>query len=289
MSASEGTASRRGRHGEYLILIYEDEQAYASRRRSCGSRSWRRTTGSPSRSRSRARRSSAARRCSRPAPRPASAATSVTDGPFAETKEALGGYYLIEAADLDQALAIAQALPGPFGGVEVRPIMDLRREPVDRGDDRRGRTSAAAVADAHRREWAFVLAATVRVARDLDLAEECVQDAYAAALDALARATASRHARRLADDDGPAAGARRAAAATQTLRAQAAAAGRDPTVPGRTRAARRARGGRGDPGRPAAAGLHLLPPRAGPGGPGGADPAAGLRAHHRRDGAARSW
>jgi RNA polymerase sigma factor (sigma-70 family) len=41
---------------------------------------------------------------------------------------------------------------------------------------------AAAVADAHRREWAFVLAATVRVTRDLDLAEECVQDAFAAAL-----------------------------------------------------------------------------------------------------------
>ncbi|PZS27907.1 MAG: RNA polymerase subunit sigma-24 [Pseudonocardiales bacterium] len=41
---------------------------------------------------------------------------------------------------------------------------------------------AAAVADAHRREWAFVLAATVRVTRDLDIAEECVQDAYAQAL-----------------------------------------------------------------------------------------------------------
>ena len=38
---------------------------------------------------------------------------------------------------------------------------------------------ASAVADAHRREWAFVLAATVRVTRDIDLAEECVQDAYA--------------------------------------------------------------------------------------------------------------
>src|SRR5687767_2768179 len=41
---------------------------------------------------------------------------------------------------------------------------------------------AAAVADAHRREWAFVLAATVRVTRDLDIAEECAQDAFAAAL-----------------------------------------------------------------------------------------------------------
>jgi RNA polymerase sigma-70 factor (ECF subfamily) len=50
-------------------------------------------------------------------------------------------------------------------------------------------TAAAerAVADAHRREWAFVLAATARVAGDLDLAEECVQDAYVAALDAWAR------------------------------------------------------------------------------------------------------
>src|SRR4051794_27010593 len=41
---------------------------------------------------------------------------------------------------------------------------------------------AAAVADAHRREWAFVLAATVRLTRDLDLGEECAQDAYAQAL-----------------------------------------------------------------------------------------------------------
>ncbi|WP_018332020.1 RNA polymerase sigma factor [Actinomycetospora chiangmaiensis] len=45
-----------------------------------------------------------------------------------------------------------------------------------------GAAVAAAVADAHRREWAFVLATTVRVTRDLDLAEECVQDAYARAL-----------------------------------------------------------------------------------------------------------
>jgi RNA polymerase sigma-70 factor (ECF subfamily) len=46
---------------------------------------------------------------------------------------------------------------------------------------------AAAVADAHRREWAFVLAATARVASDIDLAEECVQDAYVSALDAWLR------------------------------------------------------------------------------------------------------
>jgi hypothetical protein len=47
-----------------------------------------------------------------------------TDGPFAETKEQLGGYYLIEAKDRDEAVAIAAKLPGArFGGVEVRPIM----------------------------------------------------------------------------------------------------------------------------------------------------------------------
>jgi hypothetical protein len=48
----------------------------------------------------------------------------VTDGPFVETKEALGGFYLVEAKDLDQALAIAKLCPAPYGGVEVRPVMD---------------------------------------------------------------------------------------------------------------------------------------------------------------------
>ncbi len=47
----------------------------------------------------------------------------VTDGPFAETKEVLGGYYLIDARDLDHALEIAKLCPAPYGGVEVRPVM----------------------------------------------------------------------------------------------------------------------------------------------------------------------
>jgi len=57
-------------------------------------------------------------------PDPAGGAT-VTDGPFAETKEALGGYYLVEAADLDQALAVAKEVPARFGGVEVRPVWEV--------------------------------------------------------------------------------------------------------------------------------------------------------------------
>lgn len=47
----------------------------------------------------------------------------VTDGPFVESKEALGGYYLVEAKDLDHALEIGKLCPARFGGVEVRPVM----------------------------------------------------------------------------------------------------------------------------------------------------------------------
>lgn len=48
----------------------------------------------------------------------------VTDGPFAETKEQLGGYFLIEAADLDEAIAIAAQIPGArYGSIEVRPVV----------------------------------------------------------------------------------------------------------------------------------------------------------------------
>ena len=52
----------------------------------------------------------------------------VTDGPFAETKEQLGGYYLIEAADLDEATAIAARIPSVgVGSVEVWPIVAMER------------------------------------------------------------------------------------------------------------------------------------------------------------------
>ena len=69
---------------------------------------------------------------------PTTAATSVrvrdgktltTDGPFAETKEQLGGYYLIDVPNLDDALAAAARCPGAFGGtMEVRPIQVFHEE-----------------------------------------------------------------------------------------------------------------------------------------------------------------
>ena len=50
----------------------------------------------------------------------------VTDGPFAETKEHLGGYYLIDAPSLDDAIEAAARIPGArFGKVEIRPIMEM--------------------------------------------------------------------------------------------------------------------------------------------------------------------
>ena len=54
---------------------------------------------------------------------------STTDGPFAETKEQLGGYYLIEAKDLNEAIQIASKIPSArMGSIEVRPIMEFQRD-----------------------------------------------------------------------------------------------------------------------------------------------------------------
>ncbi|MGO9559758.1 MAG: YciI family protein [Acidimicrobiales bacterium] len=108
---------------EYLVLIYEDEAAYASGE----------AYGQAMKDHNEFGEANGAALKGGNALHPSSAATSirgfgsgsftVTDGPFAETKEALGGYYLVEAADLDEAIAIAKQVPARYGGVEVRPIM----------------------------------------------------------------------------------------------------------------------------------------------------------------------
>src|ERR1700743_1835316 len=108
---------------QYLILLYEDEAGYAAASAQesaeileAHNRFAQQATGL------------GATILGGNALQPTATATSirndiVTDGPFVETKEVLGGYYLVEAADPDQALAVAKAVPTPFGGVEVRPIM----------------------------------------------------------------------------------------------------------------------------------------------------------------------
>ncbi len=56
----------------------------------------------------------------------------VTDGPFAETREQLGGFFMIEAAHLDEAIAIAGRIPGArWGTVEVRPVIELPNLPPE--------------------------------------------------------------------------------------------------------------------------------------------------------------
>ena len=58
----------------------------------------------------------------------------VTDGPFAETREQLGGYYLIDAKDLDEAIGIAARIPGARRGtIEIRPVIELAGLPAESG------------------------------------------------------------------------------------------------------------------------------------------------------------
>lgn len=109
---------------EYLILIYENETDYATPDPAV----WQQAMEAHGRFAEQVVERGA-KVLGGNALQPTATATSirgdvVTDGPFAETKEALGGYYLIEASDLDQALELAKLCPAPYGGVEVRPIMD---------------------------------------------------------------------------------------------------------------------------------------------------------------------
>ncbi len=109
---------------EYLVLIYEDERAWENVDPATFQQIMQDHQAFGERNASALRGGNALQ--------PTATATSirkdpsgsfaVTDGAFAETKEALGGYYVIEARDLDAALAVAKQVPAPFGGVEVRPV-----------------------------------------------------------------------------------------------------------------------------------------------------------------------
>ncbi len=109
---------------QYLILIYEDETAYLEP----DPQEWAKAMEAHGTFARQAVEKGAAI-LGGEALQPTPTATSIrsglmTDGPFVETKEALGGYYVLEARDLDHALEVAALCPAPYGGVEVRPIMD---------------------------------------------------------------------------------------------------------------------------------------------------------------------
>jgi hypothetical protein len=109
---------------QYLILLYEDETAWETAGQETFEQMFKAHQEFTARN--------AVARLGGNALQPTGTATSVrkdssggftvTDGPFVETKEALGGYYLVEAADLDEAVALAKQVPALFGGVEVRPV-----------------------------------------------------------------------------------------------------------------------------------------------------------------------
>lgn len=109
---------------EYLVLIYEDETSWAVAEPEViaqvmqGHREFGERNGGALRGGNALHPTGTATSIRKDS----SGGFSVTDGPFAETKEALTGYYLIEAADLDEALSLARQIPVPFGGVEVRPV-----------------------------------------------------------------------------------------------------------------------------------------------------------------------
>ena len=116
----------------YMLLIYMDEQALSeAEREQCYEESAQL-----------ARRLDSSGQYLASAPlHPASTATSVrvregkqlvTDGPFAETREQLGGYFLIDAEDLDEAISIAARIPGArVGMVEIRPVIRIAGLPAD--------------------------------------------------------------------------------------------------------------------------------------------------------------
>jgi hypothetical protein len=70
--------------------------------------------------------------------------TLTTDGPFAETKEALGGFYIVEAADLDEAIAYAAMIPGSkHGAIEIRPIFEWSADAAEAGAAEAGAVASA--------------------------------------------------------------------------------------------------------------------------------------------------
>jgi hypothetical protein len=117
---------------QYMLLIYEDEKTWARRPPAEVDRIMAEWWAYGD-----ALRKAGAHRAGN-ALKPTDTATTVrvrsgktlqTDGPFAETKEQLGGYYLIDVPDLDAAVRWAERCPAaPFGSVEVRPVMIFERK-----------------------------------------------------------------------------------------------------------------------------------------------------------------
>lgn len=117
---------------KYMLLIYSDEQAWTeAEREHC----YEESSGLANQLKSSGQYLAASPL------QPVSSATTVrvrngkhlvTDGPFAETREQLGGYFLIEAKDLDEAIGIAGRIPAArMGTIEIRPVTEIAGLPAD--------------------------------------------------------------------------------------------------------------------------------------------------------------
>ena len=235
------------------------------------------------------------------------AKTIATDGPFAETKEALGGFYIVKAADLDEAIAYAAMIPAARDGCHrgapdlgLRGRIDGHRrgtpppspptdpsarppdDPACRPPRSRTRSSTACSVKSSGR----AVATLIRVLGDFDLAEEMVQEAFVAALETWPARGLPDNPARVDHDDRPQPGDRPAPPGP-SFRGATGPAGAGRGLRGGAAGDGDAGPERGcdepDRGRPAAADLHVLPSGAADGRPGGADPAHARRPHHSRD------
>jgi hypothetical protein len=114
---------------QYMLLIYGDENASANMTKAEGEKVW-----AAYMAYTQAMQKAGVMKAGDPLQKSSTASTvrvkdgksKVLNGPYAESKEQLGGYYIIEVPDLDQALAWAAKCPGAeFGTIEVRPVMPM--------------------------------------------------------------------------------------------------------------------------------------------------------------------
>ena len=201
--------------------------------------------------------------------------TLTTDGPFAETREQLGGYYLVEAKDLDTAIAIAARIPGAQGRLD-RGQAD-HGSMIDRGSLVARMTTRSNIEKIFRDEAGRAMATLIRLVGDFDLAEDVLQDAFAVALERWPQGELPSNPRAWLVNVGR-------NKAIDRIRRNIAFRGKQQQLAheielnavraersGRRRARRRH----------AAADLHLLPSVLCAGGAGGADLAHGVRIDHR--------
>jgi hypothetical protein len=134
MEAASGAARPKGARMRYMLLIYGDEQAQAGISEADAAVQYEAYNSFTKDIVDRGLMQGG------DALQPTSTATTVrvrndetltTDGPFAETKEQLGGFYIVDCKDLDEAIATAAKIPGARNGsIEVRPIMEFPEAPT---------------------------------------------------------------------------------------------------------------------------------------------------------------